>query len=95
MICDPLVHYLLPSQSNWRFTSTQQDTESWIHSEPYWTSYLPGQFPTVSSTRYFARAVTIPESMKTMPVLEIDIFTHEGFIAYVDGVEVSRFNLPL
>ena len=32
--------------------------------------------------------------MKSMPVLEIDIFTHEGFIAYVDGVEVSRFNLP-
>lgn len=33
--------------------------------------------------------------MKSMPVLEIDIFTHEGFIAYVDGVEVSRFNLPM
>ena len=48
----------------------------------------------MASTRYYARAITIQEFMKTMPVVEIDIFTHEGFIAYANGVEVGRFNLP-
>lgn len=86
--------YLLPSQTNWRYTTQQQETDSWFHTEPYWTSSSVGQFPTVVSTRYYVRAVTIQEYMKSMPVVEIDIFTHEGFIAYVNGEEVGRFNLP-
>lgn len=86
--------YLIAGQTNWRYTTQQQDTESWIHNEPYWSSYNVGQFPNVVSTRYYARAVTIQSTMSTMPVVEIDIFTHEGFIAYVNGEEVGRFNLP-
>ena len=30
----------------------------------------------------------------SQPVLEVDIFTHEGFILYLNGAEYNRFNLP-
>ena len=50
--------------------------------------------PAVSSTRYFVQSVTISTAFQSQPILEVDVYTHEGFILYVNGVEVNRFNLP-
>ena len=88
------MRYLIPAASLWRYTSVDPQNPSWTQSLPAWSSYNTGSFPTVSGTRYFVQSVTITTAFQSQPILEVDVYTHEGFILYVNGVEVNRFNLP-
>lgn len=67
---------------------------SWTMYSPAWPEYYPGNFPSTTSTRYYTRDVTLTNEYTSKPVLEIAVYTHQGFILYVNGDEVNRFNLP-
>ena len=89
-----VVRYMIPADSLWRYTIVDPLNPGWSQSLPAWSSYYTGSFPAVSSTRYFVQSVTISTAFQSQPILEVDVYTHEGFILYVNGVEVNRFNLP-
>lgn len=86
--------YLVPSVTQWRYTATDPGNKGWTQSLPYWTSYTTGQFPTASSTRYYANTVTVTESFKSKAVWEAFVYSAGGFILYINGEEVDRVNLP-
>lgn len=85
---------MIPAISQWRYTTSDPGNQGWIHTLPNWPSYTTGAFPIYSSTRYFAQSITIDYRFKTLPILEIDVYTREGFILYINGEEVNRYNLP-
>ena len=85
---------MIPAISQWRYTVSDPGNAGWTYYLPSWPMTSTGAFPVYSSTRYFAQSVTIDYRFKTMPILEIDVFTREGFILYINGEEVNRYNLP-
>ena len=91
-----LVRYLISETTSWRYSASDPGNPGWINSIPSsWAQYTPGSFPPATGTRYYALQTTVTSSFQSQPVLEVDIFTHEGFILYLNGVEYNRFNLPL
>lgn len=89
------MRFLVSEQSNWRYSNTDPGNPGWTTSIPSgWGQYAPGNFPQSTSTRYYANLLTLTSVYQGMPLLEVDVFTHEGFILYLNGVEYNRFNLP-
>ena len=67
---------------------------SWTIYSQAWPEYYPGNFPSTTTTRYYIRDVTLTNEYTSKPILEIAVYTHQGFILHVNGDEVNRFNLP-
>ena len=89
------MRFLVSEQSNWRYSNADPGNPGWTTSIPSgWGQYAPGNFPQSTSTRYYANLLTLTSVYQGMPILEVDVFTHEGFILYLNGVEYNRFNLP-
>ena len=81
--------------STWRYSASDPGNPGWISSIPSsWSQYAPGSFPAATGTRYYALQTTITSVFAQQPVLEVDVFTREGFILYLNGAEYNRFNLP-
>ena len=88
--------YVISTEDSWRYSNSPQSTVDWYHSvNPTWTSYVPGSFPTVSTnTRYYALSVTVPPMWEGYYSFELGIYSREGVVAYINGEEVIRKNLP-
>ena len=75
--------------SSWKYADM-----SWTIYSQAWPEYYPGNFPSTTTTRYYIRDVTLTNEYTSKPILEIAVYTHQGFILHVNGDEVNRFNLP-
>ena len=80
--------------SSWKYSNTAPADMSWTIYSQAWPEYYPGNFPSTTTTRYYIRDVTLKNEYTSKPILEIAVYTHQGFILHVNGDEVNRFNLP-
>ena len=84
--------------STWRYSdSAEGEWYSAAFGDSSWTVAAPGSFaavPTTTITRYYRASIELPEDLTGLPAYEIGVYTKYGFIVYVNGVEVSRGNLP-
>ena len=88
--------YTVSVDNSWSWSNEVQNTPDWRYSvKPTWQTYARGYFPNVSTnTRYYALSVTVPPMWDGYPLFEFGVYSREGVIAYVNGEEVIRKNLP-
>ena len=88
--------YTVDSQSMWAFSQDDQTNPNWRYSVvPNWQKYKAGEFPGANrQTRYYAISVTVPPLSQGYPLFELGVYSREGVIMYVNGVEVARKHMP-
>ncbi|KAK8797176.1 hypothetical protein WA158_004386 [Blastocystis sp. Blastoise] len=84
------------TSSSWKYSTTSVNNwSSESYSDAAWTSYKPGSFPVpTTTTRYFRTTASLPTPLSQFGAIEIGIYSKEGFVAYLNGQEVLRRNLP-
>lgn len=88
--------YTVDAQSMWSFSQDGQTNPNWRYSVmPSWQKYKAGEFPGVNrAVRYYAISITVPPLSQGYPLFEFGVYSCEGVVMYVNGVEVARKNLP-
>ncbi len=88
--------YMIKTSEAWRYSSQAQSTPDWRYNvNPTWQLLNPGSFPAISTTtRYYSLSITVPPLSSGYPLFEFAVYSREGVIAYVNGEEVIRKNLP-
>ena len=77
---------------NWKYTNEAQTGATWTTQAVTWTE--GATFPVVSTTtRYFRRTITI-EEFASCYYLQLKVKTSTGFIVYVNGNRVFKYNMP-
>ena len=77
---------------NWKYTNEAQTGAGWTTQAVTWTE--GDTFPTVTTTtRYFRRTITV-EEFASCYYLQLKVKTSTGFIVYVNGNRVFKYNMP-
>ena len=89
-------NYIISVLDGWKYSTEVQSTANWRHYvNPTWQQYIPGAFPNVNTnTRYYALSITVPPMTSGYSTFELGLYTREGIVAYINGEEVIRKNLP-
>ncbi|KAK8797193.1 hypothetical protein WA158_004403 [Blastocystis sp. Blastoise] len=92
------VGYLLRyGQTTWKYTTSAQTGSSWTtstFSDSAWSSAVSGSFSGLSGTTVYYRGSFSVSSISTYALYEISLKIKAGIIAYLNGVEIYRYNLP-
>ena len=92
-----LAAYTVSFGSQWKYTSEPQSGNSWrsqSYDDSAWSTYTAGHFPRYNQiTRYYRYSGVFPAEIKEFPIAEVGIYSKEGVIVYINGIEVYRNNI--
>ena len=92
-----LAAYTVSFGSQWKYTSDPQSGNSWrsqSYDDSAWSTYTAGHFPRYNQiTRYYRYSGVFPAEIKEFPIAEVGIYSKEGVIVYINGIEVYRNNI--
>ncbi|KAK8795570.1 hypothetical protein WA158_000227 [Blastocystis sp. Blastoise] len=92
------LNYVISHSNVWKYSDIPQNNLDWTLNainNNKWMSYYPGIFPhtPVGTARYYVTSFRNLDCSTNYPFFEFAIYSKEGFIAYINGKEVYRFNM--
>ena len=94
-----LFHFspLSTSLSQWKYTDAPQTSNDWTQtsfSDNGWSTAVAGSFPTFTSTTRYYRFTGTLANRATIPTIYTSLQNTYGFVEYVHGSEVYRYQMP-
>ena len=84
--------FTIEAPPEWQYSATAQTSSSWTTGELDWTSYT-GNFPApTTTTRYFRRSIQMIGTDNFG--IRVTLNINGGAVMYVNGQELTRWNLP-